>query len=366
MASIILATLSACSPEQSDQEKLEALRQKRSSIEKEISDLEAKIGSLDTAGPVRFAVKTMVLAPSVFTKNIDIQGLVESDKNVTMSSEYGGKVLEIPVREGQKVAKGTVLVKLDNEILLKNLQEVRNRLELAEITYEKQKRLREKNVGTEMEYLRAKNDFEAMKKQEETLMAQAAKYNLRAPFDGTVDHVFVNAGEMASPGLPVVRIVENSIVKIKADVSESYLSILKPGQKVILKFPALNKEIEAPISSVGQVIDPSNRTFPVFIYLDNKSNLLKPNLLAVVKANEYKNDSAIVVPAKVIRKLSGKSFIFKAEEVNGILTAKRAEVQTGVNSGGNVEIISGLEIGDRVIVEGFQGIDDGAAIKDVK
>lgn len=355
----------SCGQGEDKQKKLEKLKAERGELDKEIAQLEKEVAGLDTvtaSTPVR--VETINVA--VFKRPVDVQGVVESDKNVLISSEVAGRVMEVMVKEGQKVSQGQTLARINGDITASSIQEVENALRLAETTYQKQKRLREQNVGTEMQLLQAENQRDALKKQLETLRAQYSKYTITAPVSGTVDMIDINQGENVMPGLPIARVVNNSNLKVTAEVSERYVKAVKVGDSVMLKFPTLDMTMGAKVSSVGQVINPANRTFSLVVNINSNTENLKPNLLSMVTIYDYINPKAIAVPSNVVINDGTNNYVFVAEEKGGKAVARKKIVTVGIISEAMTEIKDGLNPGDRVITENYKTLVDGAEIKIIK
>lgn len=352
----------SCGQGEDKQKKLEKLKADRAELDKQITQLEKEVAGLDTAKastPVRVETINM----GVFKRPVDVQGIVESDKNVVVSSEVAGRVMEVAVKEGQKVSQGQTIARVNGDITASSIQEVENALRLAETTYQKQKRLREQNVGTEMQLLQAENQRDALKKQLETLRAQYNKYNITAPVSGTVDMININQGENLMPGMPVARVVNNSNLKVTAEVSERYIKAVKTGDSVMLKFPSIDMTMGAKVSSVGQVINPGNRTFSLVVNINSNTENLKPNLLSMVTIYDYVNPKAISVPSNVVINDGTNNFVYVAEQKGGKTIARKKIVTVGIISESMTEIKDGLNPGDRVITENYKTLVDGAEIK---
>lgn len=352
----------SCGQAEDKQKKLEKLKAEHAELEKEIAQLEKEVAGLDTV-KTSVPVRVETINTTVFKRPVNVQGVVESDKNVLISSEVAGRVLEVAVKEGQRVSQGQTIARINGDITAGSINEVENALRLAETTYQKQKRLREQNVGTEMQLLQAENQRDALKKQLETLRAQYSKYNITAPVSGVVDMVEVNQGENIMPGMVVARVVNNSNLKVTAEVSERYVKAVKAGDSVILKFPSIDLKMGAKVSSVGQVIDPANRTFSMVVNINSNTENLKPNLLSMVTIYDYVNPKAISVPANVIINDGTNNYVFVAETKGGKTIAKKVIVEPGTTSESQTEIKEGLNPGDRVITENYKALVDGAEIK---
>lgn len=336
-------------------------------LQKEIADLENEIRTMqDTSGieDHKLAVTVLTLQAKDYKNPVELQGLVESDKNVMLSGEAGGTVTRIYVKEGQRVSRGQLVASLDASVLGNSIGELRTALDLANINYEKQDRLwNELKIGSEMQYLEAKNRKEAIEKQLATVQSQAAKYAIRSPIRGVVDQIFVNAGELTSPGFAVMRVVDASQVKVTADVSERYVGKLNNNDSVLVRFPAIQDSTVGVIRAVGQVIDIENRTFSITVDIDNERGHYKPNLLAMITAYDFRVDSALVAPARLINVVNDTSFVFVAEPSRGDTVARKIAVATQILDNRNILVRSGLAHGQWLIDDGYRSVSDGDLLR---
>lgn len=296
---------------------LDSLEQELTKINEAISAVKAEITLLDTAArPNAIAVMAMEVAKGQFKNPFQVQGLVESDQNVLISPEVPGNLVKVFVKEGQKVSKGQIIASIDGSVASSQIGELENALSLAKINFEKQDKLWKQNIGSEMQYLTAKNQYENLQKSIGTAKSQLGKYTLRSPINGTVDEVMANAGELVG-GMtsgPVARIVNLSDVKIKANVSERYLSQIKVGQTVKVKYPSLGVEFEEKVSAIGNVIDVNNRTFAVYVKPTKNASVLKPNLLALITAYDFVESDVISIPTKLVRNDGKNDFVYAIKE----------------------------------------------------
>ncbi len=365
LALIAIVAVSCGQPE-NKQKELEKLKTEYRTLGDKITALEKEVLGADTTKVNQTPIRIETLKITLFKRPVEIQGMVESDKNVLVGSEVAGRIVEVLVKEGQTVSQGQVLARVDGSIAANSINEVENALKLAEITYKKQKSLYGQNVGTEMQLLQAENQRDALKKQLETLRSQYAKYTITSPVSGTVDNVPVNSGENIAPGMPIARVVNNSQLKITADVSEKYIRAVKKGDDVLVKFPGLDLEMDAKVSSIGQIIKQANRTFDMTINLTKSNGLLKPNLLAMVTIYDYINPKAIAIPSNIILSSGTESYVYVLENKNNVKVAKKRVVKTGNISGALTEIISGLSEGDNVITENYKNLSEGAEVMVIK
>ena len=234
---------------------------------------------------------------------------------------------------------------------------------MANTIYEKQKSLWDQKVGSEVQYLEAKTNLMSLERKLETLQSQLAMYNIKAPFDGIIDEIFGKVGEVASPAMPVLRIINLKEVYIKSDVSERYLGKIKVGDTAVINFPSLDISMKSQISRIGNFINPGNRTFKIRFEIQNSDSKLKPNLLAEVNIMDYAKNQAIIIPTKVIQETPvGDEFVYVLKR-NGSPRAEKHIIQSGFAYKGSVEIVEGLDAGDELIVQGGRSIKDGEIVE---
>ena len=275
-----------------------------------------------------------------------------------------GLINNILVAEGQKVSQGQVLAQLDNRIIRDQIGELQNSYELAKTTFEKQSRLWEQKIGSEMQYLQAKTQKESLESSIATLNSQLAKSQVKAPFAGTIDAIFPKQGEMGSPQMPILRIVNTDKMYIKSDVSEQHLSAVKEGTPVQVFFPGMDKTVETSISEISRYINPENRSFKVRVDLAKGEANLRPNQMAHMKINDYGDKEAIVLPTSIVMQTAaGEDFVYVLEEKEGKAFAKKIFVKTGFEYEGRTEILEGLEKDMQVISEGAKSVRDGQRVR---
>jgi membrane fusion protein (multidrug efflux system) len=250
-------------------------------------------------------------------------------------------------------------VKLNTSVLQKSLDEVENGIELAQTVYDRQAKLWEQKIGSEIQYLQAKNNLESLQKKKETLIAQMGMSTIKAPFTGIVDKVNQKVGELAAPGMPVLTMVNMTKMKVKADVSENYVKAVRPNAMVDVDFPSFGYTTKAPISTVGNIINPANRSFAVEVMVPNAERILKPNGVATLRIKDFEANDALVVPAITIGKDAKGDFVFVVKEDEGKKKAVKTYVTTGITSEGKTMITEGLSKGDNVVVKGFNEVANG-------
>lgn len=359
--------LTACGA-QADTDKsgeLEKLKQQQQSLDTQIKMLEKELGvKADTNShtAAATAVEVAELQAQAFKHFLEIQGTIEAKDNVGVSPKQPGIITQVNVVEGQQVSKGALLATLDDALFQQGLQELQTGLDFARTIYTKQKSLWDKQIGTEVQYLTAKNNVETIERKLATMHEQAELYKVYAPISGVVDEVNAKAGEGVMVGMPAFRIVNLNNVKVSVNVAENYTGKARVGNAVEVTLPDLNKTISGKISKVGTIINPIDRTFNVEVAIPNSGDL-RPNMIAMIKLQDYGNANTIVVPVNTIQNAEDGSYVFVVQQENGTSVARKQLVTTGMIYGAAAEIKSGLKMGDMIVTMGYQDLVNGQAIK---
>lgn len=336
-------------------------KKEASELNAEIAALEKEIAALDTGFAKEHRKSMLITTKPVNMKNfshyVEITGSVLSKKNVNISAEIAGRVQQIKAVEGMRVRKGEILAEVDTESVDRNIEEVEKQLELANVIFEKQKRLWDQQIGTEVQFLEAKNRMEILEKNLASVSTQKDRSTIRAPFDGTVEEVSIRLGELVQAGTSILNFVGESDLYIEGDVSERYVGIIERGDTVEVSFPSIDRQLKTRITAVGGVINPNNRTFKLEAYLPKTENV-KPNMISVVKIKDYENKGAVTVPTNLILQDNEGDYLFVVE--NDV--AKKAYVKRGLNYQGETEILEGLK-GDEILVDkGFREISENIKV----
>ena len=353
---------------------IEDIKTRKQEISEQQKELNSQIRLLDSALNVleknskSLLVTTVRVNEEAFKHYLDLQGDVKTKQNVLIYPEMAGTILKIFVSEGQNVRKGQLLARIDDGGIASGLGQLKTQAELAKTTYERQKRLWDQNIGSEIQYLQAKTNYEATQNAVKQAESQLAKSEIRAPFSGIVDDVIQEEGTVVSPGtgIAVFRIVNLSDMYIEVNVPESYIQGVTLGKEVRVYFPVLGDSVITKVRQTGNFINPTNRSFRIEIPVPNKDGNIKPNLTARVSINDYSNDKAILIPQSVISENSaGQQFIYVADETEeeNKAKARRLIVKTGKTDGDRVEILQGLSAGDQVIDEGARSVREGQLVQ---
>lgn len=336
---------------------LEKLKAQSTELAESIKELETEIATLDPEfaklGQKTILITTATARKGNFEHFVEVTGSVLSKKNVSISAEASGLVLEVPAVEGMRAKKGQVLARINAESIQRNIDELQNSLDLATTLFEKQERLWKQQIGTEVQYLEAKNRKEGLERSLKTLTTQLDKGVIRAPFDGTVETIQVRTGELVQPGMAMFQFVGESDLFIEADISESYIGVMAKGDSVDVSFPSLNQEFKTKVSAIGSIINPNNRTFKVEVFLPRMQNL-KPNMIAILRIKDYENTDGVVVPSHLILSDNKGDYLFiVAENV-----AKKTYVKRGKTFGDESEILDGLAGTEVLVDKGFREVGD--------
>lgn len=362
----------ACQPSNENPTDLEGKKALLKTKNLELKNLQAAIDSLESEivalSPVKEKKRKPITLDTIrlqeFNRYVDVQASVQSSDVVNISSETGGRILMINAKEGQAVRRGQLIATIDLEAIEKQIQELEVSQSLAVTVYERQKRLWDQNIGSEMQFLQAKNNKERLEKSLESVRFQTTKANVYAPLSGVIDRVFAKQGEMAGPGAPIVQIVNNSTVRVVADVPEAYLGKIRKGQTVSVNFPALDLERTGKVSELGRNINPANRTFNVEVYMNNKSGTLKPNLLATMMIEEYSEKDVVILPLELVQQqVDGRNYVYILEEGDEGAFAKKVYVETGESYQNSIIVTDGLKGGEQLIVDGARNIAENDLIK---
>ena len=340
---------------------------KQQALDAQLKMLNTKLDALDTNKKVPL-ITTFLAKEEVFTHFLELQGNVETKQNILVYPEMPGIIETILVKEGQAVKKGDVLATIKDGGLSQQLSQLKTQAELARTTFARQKRLWDQKIGSEMQYLQAKAQFEAQTQAVEQLNSQLEKTTILAPFDGVIDNVFKEPGTVIAPGQgsEVFRIVNLSNMYISTEVPERYIASITKNKKVKIAFPVLGLNVHSTIRQVASFINPSNRSFKIEVPVNNKSGNIKPNLTARLQINDYTNSNAILIPQSIISEnANGEQFIYvvKNKKANKEAIAERVVIKTGKTQGDVIEVLANLAVGTEIIQEGARSVNNGQTVR---
>ena len=340
---------------------LAELKKQQATLSSQISKLEKEIGSADTTKKEKVnAIAVETLTPSVFNNYIELQGSVVADEQVYLTSRVPGSVSKVYIKVGDHIRQGQVVAEIDDDMVIQQMEEVKKRWELANDVYLKQEALWKQNIGSEVQYLSAKNNKEALDKTIATIQRSRDLYQVKSPINGVVDECSVKVGQAAAPGMPMATVVNFSKLKVKVDAPETYAGKIRQGNTVSVVFPDLQKEVTSKIAYIGASVSPQNRTFKVEIPIRSNEAGLLPNMATTVRVINYSNGNAIAIPINLIQKdLTNTDFVL----IESLGRVKKMRVKVGQMYGEKAEILSGLKAGDKIITVGFQDLNEGDAVK---
>lgn len=337
------------------------LIQQIDSLSSLLKSVELNISKLDTNKRLT-RVTALKSEKKMFQHFIEVQGSVEADQSVELYPESSGNITKIFVREGQSISKGHPLVQIDNSILESSKVELQTQLDLATTTFERQKRLWDQNIGSEIQYLQAKAKKEGLENSLESLKSQAKKLKITAPFSGTVDEIFAKTGGLANPMFPALRLINLNQIHVESEVTETYLKYIKKGTEVELYFPSIDKKINTKVDQVGNYINPNNRSFKVRINVNNTDGTLKANLLAEVKISDFK-EVGIVIPSNLIQKdRMNKPFVYSLVKEDKFYRVKKSYIIEKISYENESFISEGLEADALIVDKGSQLVKEDETV----
>ena len=332
------------------------------SLNNALNIVETKLSKLDSSKKGQL-VTALPAKKDIFKHYVEIQGIVKSDKNIELRPELGGTIKAIYVKEGQQVAAGQLLVQLDDSSLQNSIAELNTQLELAKTTFDRQERLWNQKIGSEMQYLQAKTQKESLENNLATLRTQARKMKIIAPFSGVVDEIFPKTGELTSPQTAVVRLINLDKMYVEAEVTEAYLPIIQKGTEAVINFPSINKEITSKISQVSNYINPENRSFKVRIDISNKDKLIKPNLLADLKLLDFSSEGIIVPSILVQQDQNGDDYVFIINQKDNENIVSKKLIKAGNEYAQQIFVSEGLTAEDTLVNSGVRLVKAGDIVK---
>lgn len=381
---IVTLVLASCSDKQAGSleevlksDDISTLQAKKADLDQQLQELTAQINQLneklENLNPDRKIplITTFSVKESVFTHYLELQGNVKTKQNVLIYPEMAGLLKEVSVEKGDKVTKGQLLATIDDGGMKQQLAQAEATAELSKTTYERQKRLWDQKIGSEIQFLQAKTNYLAQKNAVEQLTKQLDKYKITAPFSGVIDDVIKDEGTIIAPGQgsEVFRIVNLNNMYIETDVPETYIKNVTSGRDVKIDFPVLGETMDSKIRQTGNFINPANRTFKVEVAVPSGNKNVKPNLTARLKINDYTNDKAILIPLSIISEnAAGEQYVYtiteKAKKENGTYgKAIQKIISVGKTQGDQIEVLGGIEAGDEIVLEGARSVKNDQEVK---
>ncbi|MEO6883063.1 MAG: efflux RND transporter periplasmic adaptor subunit [Bacteroidia bacterium] len=366
-----ISILAACSSGQKNKS-LDKQKADLAKLQKQEAVIQTKIDSLqtsihlaegDSTNSKQKFVSVTTVQPGLFTHFIEVQASVDGKQDINVSSQTMGVVSKIMVSEGDEVKTGQLLAQLDDGVIRQSMQEVQTAKDFANTIYQKQKNLWNQKIGTEVQYLSAKNNYESLIKKQATLQQQLDMTQLKSPIDGIVDEIDIKLGQSVAPGMPTIRVVNFSELKVEGNVAESYISKVHKGDSVLVLFPDLKTQLKSTINYVSKVINVLNRSFAVDVKLPSDNINYHPNMIAILKISDYSSANAISVPVNTVQSSQDGDFVYIATTKNGKTIAEKQAIVVGRIYNGTVEVLQGLNAGDKLITVGYEGLNPGDVVK---
>ena len=348
------------------------IQKKKGEIKTQINDLKVELNKLDyvlekmDTNKNLFLVSAIKLKQRKFSHYLNFQGSLDTDQNVVIYPELPGLLKNIYIKQGDKVKKGQLIAKISDNGLTDQLEQLELQRDLAKTTFERLQKLWNQKIGSEIQYLQAKTNFKSLEKKISQMKDQEDKTRILAPFDGIIDDVIADVGSNLAPGLtPILRIINIEKMKVSAEIPEIHIPYIKKDKNVKIYVPILDKQILGNISSVGNFINPNNRSFSIEIKLLNKSNELKPNMTVSLEINDYQNESAILIPSKdILEDEKGSFYVYKlVSDGNDNYKSNKVMIEKGKSYNNMTEIKTGLKEDDLIINDGLRQVEDGQIVK---
>jgi RND family efflux transporter MFP subunit len=357
---LLIVVMACSSPDK--KAKLEKLKKEHDHVSAQIATLEKELNTTDKTPATIVSVQPLIIQP--FEHYIEVQGRIDGNENIGISPRTAGVVTRVIVKEGETVKKGQALAELDADVLKRNLSDLQSQLTYVTDLYEKQKALWDQKIGSEVQYLTAKNNKESIENKIASLKDQISMSSITSPIDGTVEDIPIKVGQLAVAGVPAFRVINFAKAKAVADVGEAYSSKIKTGDQVKIFLPDFNDELQQKVTFASKFINPTNRTFVVEVELPPSANLVyRANMIAVIRIKDYSNSSTIAVSQNFIQSSKDEGlYVFLAKDENGKKVARKTFIKTGVTYNGLTEILSGLKDGDKLITAGYKDLYEGQVI----
>lgn len=363
IAVLLIGLLASCG--NNNKAKLERLKKERDEISEQIKVLEKIVAKEEGKNIEKIqTVSVIELNKASFDHYLEVQGKVDGEENVAVSPKMMGTVTGIYVKEGDNVSKGQLLAQMDDAVYRQSLASLDSTRVFINNLYVKQQKLWEQGIGSEIQYLTAKNNLESLDNNIKGIKEQLKMMTITSPINGTVEELPIKVGQSVTPGITTAfRIVNLSHIKVLAEVAEAYSAKIKTGTDVQVYFPDLEREIDSKITFSSKYINAINRTFTCEVRLVNNDESYRANMLAILKINDYHADSTITIPVNLIQQIEGKNYVFIAVKDKNNYIARKVLITTGHSYNGYTEVTEGLNEGDKVISVGYQNIEEGQLLK---
>jgi RND family efflux transporter MFP subunit len=365
---IVLILLTGYSCKMDERTELQKLKNQEEQLSEKIKTIEKNktLTKDDPMDTLKFKlVGVTSLQPKAFDHYIKVEGRLDGDHNTAVFADVPGTISARYADVGQNVSKGQVLAQIDDQQYRSQLESLESQYRFALDMFEKQKRLWDQKIGSEVQYLQSKTNKETLEQQISSLKTQIEKFKIKSPLAGTIEECNIKAGSVVSPDprMPAYRVLAFSGLKVSAEVSEAYAARVNVGDKLLVIFPDINRQIESKVDFVSRYINPLNRTFIVESRITDKFPDMKANMIAILEINDYHSESAIQVPMNIIQTDPNGSYVYILRKKENYMGAFKQPVVIGNTYNGIAEILKGLEVKDKVISTGFQELVDGEYVR---
>ena len=313
----------------------------------------------DKSQPV--PVSAYVVKPQKLDNKIFATGTVLANEEVTLVPEIAGKIVSINFKEGSKVSKGELLVKISDADLQAQLKKLQLQEKLAADNEAREKKLLDVSGISQMEYEAVLSQLNSAKADLELTQAQIAKTELRAPFDGTIGLKYVSEGSYVNPSsaAKIATIQQLDPVKVDFSIPEKYAASVHTGDSIYFSLQGSDEKFRGVIYAAEPKIDLNTRTLGLRAISPNKQGKIFPGAFAKIELQLKETPNSILIPTEaLIPELKGqKVFVSR----NG--KAKSQKVETGIRTPSQIQITNGLQTGDTVITTGIMQLKDDSPLK---
>jgi RND family efflux transporter MFP subunit len=346
--------------------KIDGTKSEIAKLETQLANLQKELAAVSDSSATNIDVQLVAVKEvkvEHFAHYIEVQGALDGDNNVAVFPEAPGVIEEIYVKVGQHVNKGQLMARMNDAAAREQIKGLESGLELATTVYEKQKSLWDQNIGSEVQYLQAKNTKETLESQLASAKKQLDMMQVKSPINGTIEESQLKIGQMAAPQYPAFRVVNFGQLKVITDVAEAYAAKIKTGDEIIVYLPDIKKEYRGQVNFASKFINQVNRTFRVEAILKESDPNMKANMVAVLKITDYETDNAIILPMNFVQNDQNSAFVYVAEKSGKDNKAIKRKVTTGQVYNGLAEITDGLKPGDNIITQGYLDVEEGEYIR---
>jgi len=320
------------------------------------------------ASPVNVKVMTVTSEPQL-ADTFKLPAVVEPNRIVTVSAEVSGRIESIPPEEGDKVLAGDLLIKLNTDLIRPEFESAKAQVDRDQIEFDRMTSLTEGNAATQRDMDNATSQLAISKARLEGIGARLERANIFAPTAGVLNDLLVEEGEFVDVGNPVARVVDTDTVKVVVEIPERDIAFFAVGEKAdifvetkgqarSLDTKGQARSLVGTISFISELADPRTRTTRMEIILDNKQRLLRSGQIVHVSLTRQVLKDAILIPLLAVIPMEDSKAVYVVNSTQ----AKRREVKLGIIRRDKIQITSGLEPGDKLIIAGHRFVAPGQKV----